>query len=208
MLHQHTVTRFSFFFAIAALLSPCIALASITYQWVPNAGSGGNGYIRFDETFLAGADDGSNYVYTDEQNFITLFGNPPVVEIFFAFDNGFSIDTAVGFSTASSIQSDLSNTQFQANNGVITGLTGDFVFDYTTIRLVDNSYNGVVVQPILCITLPCPQGSLQVNFIGQLSAERNTGKFQYTPSVPVPAALPLMLSGLGILGFMCKRRHC
>jgi len=197
--------RLSFvFFTLLIIIASNTAHSAITYQWVPDAGSGGSGYIRFDEAFIAASDDGENYLYTDEANFITYFGNPPVLEIYFEFDNGFTIDNATAFSTATTIQSNLSSTQFSADSGIIRGLTGDFIFDYTSIRKADHTYDGVVVDQILCVRLPCPQGGLEVNFSGILSAETNIGEFQL---VPIPGAVWLFISGLLSITGLAKYRR-
>jgi len=202
--NSHFIRLSFIFFTLLIIFASNKAHSAITYQWVPDAGSGGSGYIRFDEAFIATSSDDENYVYTDEANFTTYFGNPPVLEIFFEFDNGFTIDTATGFSTATSIQSDLSSTQFSANSGIFRGLIGDFIFDYSSITKAGHTYDGVVVDQIFCVRLPCPQGGLEVNFSGILSAETNIGEFQL---VPIPGAVWLFISGLFSIAGLAKYKH-
>ncbi len=195
MFTRSTLVRM-LYVVILSISVPGLSFAAIVYEWVPDRGSGGSGYIRFDETFIAANDDGMSYDYTDEKNFITMFNNPPVLEIYFEFDNGFTIDTAPGFSTATTIQTDLASTQFSALNGIIRGQSGSFVFDYTNVgQLANNSYDGVVVDQIFCVVLPCPQNGLEIDFSGSLTGEINIGQFEYS-AVPTPATLTLMAIGL------------
>lgn len=182
-----------------ALAWAASAQAQIVYEWVPDPGSGGTGTIVFDDAYMAANDDGQNILYTDPGNFITTFGNPPVMSIDFTFENGFSIDQAIGFDTALTIQNDLANTQFAAVNGEIEGILGGWSFTYTNavVILPQTSYNGVSVDAIACITLPCPQGGAHFDFIGFEPGEVNNGRFVL---VPEPAtALALLAMGTATL---------
>ena len=203
MIHRSTPRRVSPL-AAAALAAFAVAdgHALITYEWVPDAGSGGAGTIVFDDDYLAANDDGANILYTDPGNFITPFASPAVVEINFTFDNGFSIDQAAGFSTTSTIQSELATAQFQASNDVLQGIIGGWSFEYTnTIAAVaQTSYDGADIDEILCVVLPCPQGGAHFNFTGPAAGESNQGVFRL---VPEPTSAVLL--GLGTLGLARRR---
>ncbi len=158
---------------------------SITYQWLPDRGSGGSGSIVFDDTYLAAADDGQNTVYTDPANFITRFDLPSLLYFNFTFDNGFTIADASNFSPTSTIQNDLDTRQFRAVNGVLDGILGGFSFDYQPSPIPAGSqYTGTSVDDIFCVVLPCPQGGAHFRFAGPLSSETHTGRFRLVASLP------------------------
>ena len=177
--------------------------AEIVYEWVPDRTSGGSGFIRFDENFIAASDDGTkHFIYTDDANFITEFSNPPVLEFSFTFGSGLTIDDVSNFSSASTIQTQLASTQFQASNGIIDGWS--FEYTHSSQLLPPHSYQGTSVSNIFCVTLPCPQLGAHVMFSGVNASENHEGFFRLV--IPEPSTMFFgTLSGLAIL--TARRRN-
>lgn len=188
--------------ALAAfLILPAFASAEIVYQWVPDPGSGGSGYIRFDEEFIEASDDGTNqFIYSDDANFVTTFSNPPALEFSFTFDSGLNIDDVDDFDSTSTIQMEHAGTQFVAAGGVMDDWS--FEYQHVVAILPFDSYVDTTTPGIVCITLPCPQPSADVHFIGTGPAEFHEGSFQLV----VPEPTTLTLATLGLLGIGCRRR--
>jgi hypothetical protein len=75
-----------------------------------------------------------------------------------------------------------------------------------------NSFAGLLFDTTFTVTGGVGAGTYLLSFFGnefQVTPEGNTVDFKMTgvAPVPVPAALPLLLSGLGVFGWLARRRR-
>ena len=185
-----------FGFFLAMMIPVTGNAAEIFYDWVPDAGSGGSGFIRFADTNIA-----------DPENFEVRFDTDNVLEVSFIFDSGFDIEDAVDFAGASTLQdsSNLGDLLYEADNGIIDGWSFEYI--NAVVILPQSNFVDVATTGLVCFTAPCPAFTADLEFIGHLASEFNQGSWQLRSAVvPVPAALPLFLSGLVFIGLL-KNRH-
>jgi hypothetical protein len=179
-------------------LSFCFSAMSyageIVYDWVPDAGSGGSGFIRFDDANIA-----------DPANFQVNFNSTNVIEVSFMFDTGFNIEDAVDFNGMTTLQTYLDGLLYESSNGVIDGWS----FNYTNavVFIPQTNFDGVTTTGQVCFVAPCPAFTADVGFIGDLAGESDAGSWQLRSVVPLPAALPLFVSGIAMFGLMRKFLH-
>lgn len=172
--------------------------AQVIYDWVPDRGSGGSGFIIFDDTTIS-----------DPENFDIRFDNANVIDISFTFDNGFEIDQAINFDGMVTLQEpgNLGNLLYEASNGVIDGWS----FEYTPILAIlpTNQFLDVTTTGLVCVIAPCPAFTADLEFIGtDFVGEYNSGSWHLRETaVPVPAAAWLFGSGLIGLAAVARRRY-
>lgn len=184
------------FISLFVLLPFTASAGEIFYDWVPDVGSGGSGYIRFDDINIS-----------DPENFDVRFDNTNVLEVAFVFDSGFDINDAVDFDSTTTLQqsNNLGDLIYEAENGIIDGWSFEYI--NANVILPQSNLLNVFSTGFVCFTAPCPAFTADVEFIGHLASEINQGQWQLRSSVvPVPAAVWLFASGL--LGLLAvARRH-
>lgn len=163
--------------ALGLTLTSAPCMATSRYVWVPDPGSGGSGYLLFDDQHIAATANGEETRFDDVENFVAQFDQPSVVEVVFGFDNGFISENALNFSGQTTLQSSaLSIRQVGAFSGRIRNWSFEYANQGGNLLTL---FSGVDPNDVLCIVLPCPIFGADVTFSGAGASEQNFGDFYY-----------------------------
>jgi len=158
-------------------LSAAAQAATVFYDWVPNAGQGGSGRITL-----------SSPLITDPANFSSVPA-AALSDLTYTWDNG----AEIGLST------------ILTNNATTWEAAGGFLINGFQITAAALSGDPGIYSLALSAGLPGNPGpgSNGTNSVA-FGAESNAGQWVLNP-IPVPAAVWLFASALGLLGWSRKR---
>jgi len=173
-----TVIRRSALAAGLFILVSGAQAATVIYDWVPNAGQGGMGSIELSSTSI-----------TDPANFSGIPANA-LTALSYTWDNGAAIDLST----------------ILTNNVTTWEASGGFLINGFQITAGSLSGDPGTFSLALSAGLPGNPGPgfNSTNSVA-FGAEGNAGQWVLNP-IPVPAAVWLFASGLGLLGWVRSRR--